>query len=92
LAAAGLILARFGPDVRRVGQELADRLRAELPDRRVEGKVYGLSSLLHAYQHPRRAELTGIALGHVAYEPNGGGWKVIPISLQWESGRVVVVE
>jgi hypothetical protein len=85
---ARLILARFGPEVRRVGQALADRLRAELPDRRIEGTVYGLPSRLHADQRPRRAELTGIALGHVADEPSGGGWKVIPISLKWDSGRV----
>jgi hypothetical protein len=85
---ARLILARFGPEVRRVGQELADRLRAELPGRKVEGKVYGLPSLLHAYGHPRSADLTGIALGHVAYEPSGGGIRTIVIRLDWASGQV----
>jgi hypothetical protein len=89
---ARLILTRFSPEARRVGQDLAVRLRAELPDRKVEGKLYGLPVLLHAYQQPRRAEVTGIALGHVADEPRGGGWRVLPLSLKWDSGRVVAPE
>jgi hypothetical protein len=74
-ARARAILARFGPEVKRIGQEFAERVRAEAPGRPVEGKVYGLETLLHAYRHPRGPELTGVALGHIAYEPSGGGIK-----------------
>lgn len=85
---ARLILARFGPEAKRVGQARAARLRADVPGRVVEGKITGLPTLLHAYRAPRRADLTGICLGYVAYEPSGGGITVIPILLDWESGRV----
>jgi hypothetical protein len=85
---ARLILARFGPEARRIGRGLATRLRAETPGRVVEGTTYGLNTLLAAYPDPRRKELTAIALGHIWYEPSGGGIKVIPILLDWERGRV----
>jgi hypothetical protein len=89
---ARLILARFGPEAQRVGRDLAARLRAATPGRMVEGKTCGLATLLAAYAHPRSKELTGIALGHVWYEPSGSGSKVIPILLDWASGRVFARE
>jgi hypothetical protein len=87
-----LILARFGPEARRISQDLAARLRVERPGGRVEGKVYELATLLHAYRHPRSADLAGIGLGFVAYEPSGGGIMTIPIVLAWNSGRVAAKE
>jgi hypothetical protein len=39
---ARLILKRFGPEARRVGQALADRLQEEQPGRLVEGRVFGV--------------------------------------------------
>jgi hypothetical protein len=89
---ARLILARFGPEARRISQDLAARLRVERPGGRVEGKVYELATLLHAYRHPRSADLAGIGLGFVAYEPSGGGIMTIPIVLAWNSGRVAAKE
>jgi hypothetical protein len=86
------ILARFGPAVERISQDLAARLRAELPGRKVDGKVYEVATLLHAYRHPRSADLAGIGLGFVAYEPSGGGIMTIPIVLAWNSGRVAAKE
>jgi hypothetical protein len=80
---ARLILTRFGPDVRRVGQALADRLRAERPGRKGEGAISGLQSRLHAYGHPCSPDLNGIALGHVANEPSGRGITAIVIRLEW---------
>ena len=85
---ARLILARFGPAVERIGQALAARLRAELPGRKVEGKVYEVATLLHADRHPRSADLAGIGLGYVAYALSSGGIMTIPIVLAWNSGRV----
>jgi hypothetical protein len=86
------ILARFGPTVEWISQDLAARLRAELPGRKVDGKVYEVATLLHAYRHPRSADLAGIGLGYVAYAPRGGGSMTIPIVLAWHSGRVAAKE
>jgi hypothetical protein len=89
-ARAQAILARFGWEARQVGQVLADRLKDEHPERQVDGRVFGVRTLLHAYQHPRDVASPGITLGIVTQELSSSGLRAIAIMLEWDTGRVVV--
>ena len=53
---AGAIVARFGAEVRAIGEEVAARRRAERPGREVRGRVYGTALVLEAFQIGRSAD------------------------------------
>ena len=93
LERAAAIVARFGPEVRAVGGQVAARLRAERPGREVRGRVYGTALVLEAFRGERGPGAWGVWVGDVTYPHEAGGRTVsVGLVLEWETGRVRVVE
>lgn len=84
-----LILARFGPEAKQIGEALAARLRAQHPDAPIDARVFGLDTLLASYPHPRATQDYRIALGMIAFTTSSGSLGAVAIVLDWETGQVL---
>lgn len=87
---AEAIVARFAAEARAVGESVIARLQADRPDREVQGRVYGVRTVLMAFQVARGPNDGGIWIGDVRHS-HAGTTVVVGLVLRWESGAVVVV-
>lgn len=86
---ASALVRRYRPLVLDAGRELAARLAADMPGRRIEGRAFLADDLVG---HLRTPDDRALVMAVAWYEDDRGRMSTAAVALDWETSQIVTVE